>query len=222
MSKYQYLYESAQLEHFERQLLSGYITESRLVEMIENNELSQQQLAVVEELFGGLRNIGSALGRGVANAGRSVANTVGQAGRSVANTVGQAGRSAASAVGQAGRNVANVAGQAGQAVKQGAQQVGQNVKNMYQAGEAERASAKNRADAERLIGQLEQVLNNARQMDPQLARFLGNKPIDAVTVYQLKQFFKSVAGRAQNTATASRNTGFTGGVGQAMSQGFNQ
>lgn len=198
------------MEHFERQLLSGYITESRLVEMIENNELSQQQLAVVEELFGGLRNIGSALGRGVANAGRSVANTV-----------GQAGRSAASAVGQAGRNVANVAGQAGQAVKQGAQQVGQNVKNMYQAGEAERASAKNRADAERLIGQLEQVLNNARQMDPQLARFLGNKPIDAVTVYQLKQFFKSVAGRAQNTATASRNTGFTGGVGQAMRQGFN-
>lgn len=217
MSNYQYLYESAQMEHFERQLLSGYITESRLIEMIENNELSQQQLAVVEELFGGLRNIGSALGRGLANAGRGVANTVGQAGQAV----GQAGRNAASAVGQAGRNVANVAGQAGQAVKLGAQQVGQNVKNMYQAGEAERAAAKNRADAERLISQLEQVLNNARQMDPQLARFLGNKPIDAVTVYQLKQFFKSVAGRAQNTAAGTRNVGFTGGVGRAARQAFN-
>ena len=168
-------------------------------------------MAVVEELFGGLKNIGSAIGRGVANAGRGLANAA-----------GQAGRSAASAVGQAGRNVANVAGQAGQAVRQGAQQAGQNVKNMYQAGEAERASAKNRADAEKLIGQLEQVLNNARQMDPQLARFLGNKPIDAVTVYQLKQFFKSVAGRAQNTAANTRNTGFTGGVGQAARQAFNQ
>lgn len=198
------------MEHFERQLLSGHITESRLIEMIENNELSQQQLAVVEELFGGLRNIGSALGRGLANAGRGVANTV-----------GQAGRSAASAVGQAGRNVANTVGQAGQAVKQGAQQAGRNVKNMYQAGEAERAAAKNRADAERLISQLEQVLDNARQMDPQLARFLGNKPIDAVTVYQLKQFFKSVAGRAQNTAAGTRNVGFTGGVGQAARQAFN-
>ncbi len=206
------------MEHFERQLLSGYITESRLVEMIENNELSQEQLAVVEELFGGLRNIGSAIGRGVANAGRSAASAVGQAGQAV----GQAGRNAASAVGQAGRNVANVAGQAGQAVKQGAQQVGQNVKNMYQAGEAERAAAKNRADAEKLISQLDQVLSNARQMDPQLARFLGNKPIDAVTIYQLKQFFKSVSGRTQNTAANTRNAGFTGGVGQAMRQGFNQ
>ena len=217
MSKYQYLYESAQMEHFERQLLSGYITESRLVEMLENNELSQEQLAVVEELFGGLKNIGSAIGRGVANAGRGLASAAGSAGRGVANAAGNA----ASAVGQAGRNVANVAGQAGQAVKQGAQQVGQNVKNMYQAGEAERAAAKSRADAEKYINQLEQVLGNARQMDPQLARFLGNKSIDALTIYQLKQFFKSVSGRAQNTAAATRNTGFTGGVGQAARSAFN-
>lgn len=210
MSNYQYLYESAQLEHFERQLLSGHITESRLIEMIENNELSPQQLEIVQELFGGLRNIGSAIGRGVANVGRGVANAAGNAGRSAVNAVGNAGRSAANAVGQAG-----------QAVKQGAQQAGQNVKNMYQAGEAERATAKSRAEAEKLVSQLEQVLNSTRQLDPQLARFLGNKNIDALTIYQLKQFFKSVSNRATRNAAATRNAGFFNGVGDAARQAYN-
>jgi len=60
MNNYNYLYESAQLENFERQILSGYLTQTKLKTLIESNQLSEQQLAVVEELFPSLRNLKTA------------------------------------------------------------------------------------------------------------------------------------------------------------------
>jgi hypothetical protein len=47
-------------DNFERQILSGFLTESKLKEMITNNQLTENQLKVVEELFpslGGLKNV---------------------------------------------------------------------------------------------------------------------------------------------------------------------
>ena len=50
MRNYNYLYESSMQDNFERQILSGYLTEAKLKVMIENNQLTEQQLKVVEEL----------------------------------------------------------------------------------------------------------------------------------------------------------------------------
>lgn len=60
MRNYNYLYESSMQDNFERQILSGYLTEAKLKVMIENNQLTEQQLKVVEELvpaLGGLANV---------------------------------------------------------------------------------------------------------------------------------------------------------------------
>jgi hypothetical protein len=60
MNNYNYLYESAMQDNFERQILSGFLTEAKVKELIENNQLNEQQLKVVEELFpslGGLKNV---------------------------------------------------------------------------------------------------------------------------------------------------------------------
>ena len=60
MNNYNYLYESALQDNFERQILSGYLTEAKVKELIKNNQLNEQQMRVVEELFpslGGLKNV---------------------------------------------------------------------------------------------------------------------------------------------------------------------
>jgi hypothetical protein len=60
MNNYNYLYESAMQDNFERQILSGFLTEAKVKELIENNQLNEQQMKVVEELFpalGGLKNV---------------------------------------------------------------------------------------------------------------------------------------------------------------------
>ena len=66
MHNYNLIYESAQMEHFEKQILSGVLTKEKLETMLENGELSPAQLKVVEELapvLGGLRSLGkSAMG----------------------------------------------------------------------------------------------------------------------------------------------------------------
>lgn len=60
MNNYNYLYESAMQDNFERQILSGFLTEAKVKELIENNQLNEQQMKVVEELFpalSGLKNV---------------------------------------------------------------------------------------------------------------------------------------------------------------------
>jgi hypothetical protein len=128
MRNYSYIYESAQIENFERQILSGYLTEAKLIEMYENNELSDQQIKVVEELFGGLGNIGRAIGGGLRSAGQA-----------------------------AGQAVGNQARKVGNAATQGAKQIGQNVRDIYQSGEAQAAADKRVAQLNNQVKILEQL-----------------------------------------------------------------
>jgi hypothetical protein len=97
MRNYSYIYESAQIENFERQILSGYLTEAKLIEMYENNELSEKQIKVVEELFGGLGNL--------ARAGASGIKSGFQKGAEVAK---KGYNAAAAGAKQAGQNIANM------------------------------------------------------------------------------------------------------------------
>lgn len=95
MRNYSYIYESAQNENFERQILSGHLTETKLIEMYENNELSDQQIKVVQELFGGLSNIGRAVGSGLKSAGQAVGQKVGQVGNAAVAGAKQVGQNVA-------------------------------------------------------------------------------------------------------------------------------
>ena len=185
MRNYSYIYESAQIENFERQILSGHLTESKLIEMYENNELSEHQIKVVQELFGGLGNIGRAIGSGLKSAGQAVGQKVGQVG------------SAAAA---------------------GAKQVGQNVSNMYKTGEQERLSNQQVQTLANLLTQIQKVISTVQTVNPQLAKFIGSDPKLSNLVYQVNQIAKTSA----NKATGARQQGFTGGVGGAMQQGYNQ
>lgn len=190
MSNYSYIYESANLEGFERQILSGYLTQEKLVEMMENNQLSESELKVVEELFGGLRNLGRAAGNAVGNAGRAVGNAVNTGAQKVANT--------------------------GKAVAAGAKQVGQNVGNMYRAGEAERVAQQQVQTLAKLLNQVQAVIAQVQQTNPQLARFIGKDPRLSNLAYQVGQAAKA----ATNQANAARSQGFTGGVGQAANNAY--
>lgn len=68
---YQNIYEQADIESFERQILSGYVTRQTVQELVENNQLNEAQLKVVEELFpsmGGLKNVAKGAVSGIRNA----------------------------------------------------------------------------------------------------------------------------------------------------------
>ena len=71
MRNYSYIYESAMQDNFERQILSGYLTEEKVKELVENNQLNEDQMKVVEELFpalGGLKNVAKGAMSGIKGA----------------------------------------------------------------------------------------------------------------------------------------------------------
>lgn len=71
-NKYNLLYENAQLEHFERSILSGYLTEKTLAEMIDKNELSAQQRLIAEGFYDRLKARGAGLVRGAKAMGGNI------------------------------------------------------------------------------------------------------------------------------------------------------
>lgn len=75
MHNYSYIYESAQLENFERQILSGHLTEAKLIEMYESNQLSEQQIQIAEGIFGGLGNLARTAGSAIGGAATGAYNT---------------------------------------------------------------------------------------------------------------------------------------------------
>ena len=102
MRNYSYIYESAQIENFEKQILSGYLTEAKLIEMYENNELSEQQIAVAEGLFDRLRARGSQAVGAVKGGMQQLKGGVQQA---AGNVVQKAGDYAARGVEAIGGNI---------------------------------------------------------------------------------------------------------------------
>lgn len=187
MRNYSYIYESAQIENFERQILSGHLTEAKLIEMYENNELSEHQIKVVQELFGGLGNIGRAVGSGLKSAGQAVGQKVGQLGN---------------------------------AAVAGANQVKDNVANMYKTGEAAAAAQQRVAQLNKQLEVLERLFQQHVAASPN-SSFRG-KNLNNITLGQLKAGLNLASNMKQGSANMARQQGFTGGVGGAMAQGYNQ
>lgn len=80
-NNYSVIYEQSQYENFERQILSGYITESKIEEMYENGELDARQVAIAEGLFDKFK----ARLSGAASGAKAAASNIGQIGRAAGN-----------------------------------------------------------------------------------------------------------------------------------------
>lgn len=64
------IYEQAQLEQFENAIIQGHLSKDQIQFMIENNQLSDKQLEIVQELapvIGGLKNLASKAYSGAQN-----------------------------------------------------------------------------------------------------------------------------------------------------------
>ena len=94
-NNYSYIYENAQHEHFERSIMSGYLTESKLLDMIHNNELSETQIAIAEGFYDRLKARGSQALGAVKGLGQQVA---GGAKQFAGNAVQRAGNALAKGV----------------------------------------------------------------------------------------------------------------------------
>jgi uncharacterized phage infection (PIP) family protein YhgE len=175
--------------------------------VIEN--ASPAELEVLEELFGGIKNIARGAKEGAQRAGQAV----GKAARGAGQAVGQAARGAGQAVGQAARGGV-------EAVKAGAQQVGQNVKDMYQSGEDEAAAGKRKKQLQDHLTQLEQLFTQHIEASPS-SRLKGQN-LNDLTLGQLKQALAGTAGVKERKATAARDKGVFGGAGGAAKAGYQQ
>lgn len=74
-----HIYEQEQLQHFYNQIVSGRISKSQLEHLLENNQLTEGQLRVIEELspiIGGLKNVGSAIGQTAKNVASGAGNAI--------------------------------------------------------------------------------------------------------------------------------------------------
>lgn len=74
-----YIYEQAQLEKFEREILSGFLTESKLMEMYDKGELSEAEIAIAEGFFDRLKARGAQALGAVRGLGQRVAGGVNRA-----------------------------------------------------------------------------------------------------------------------------------------------
>ena len=107
---------------------------------------------------------------------------------------------------------------AGKAVAAGAKQVAGNVKDMYQTGEAEAAAGKRKKQLLDHIGQLEQLFTQHIEASPHSR--LAGQDVKNLTLAKLKQALTQKEVDTGKKATASRDKGFTGGVGDAAKAGY--
>jgi hypothetical protein len=168
-----------------------YMTESEL----EHTE------EVIEELFGGLKALGGAVGGSLKRAGSAAWDKA---------------KGAYDKVDKFGNNVGKAVDGA---VSRGAGQLGRNVSNIYRTGEDESNAKKRLTRADNAIGDLIQALEELQDANPDIAANLGDNfmklPLSQIR-NALKRGHKSKAG----TAGKMRKRGFTGGVGDSIKQGW--
>ena len=161
------------------------------------------ELEVVEEFVGGLKNIGKAVGGAAKRAGQAAAG---------------AGKAAAAKAKEVAAGAGDAVRGAGKAVAAGAKQVAGNVKDMYQTGEAEAAAGKRKKQLLDHIGQLEQLFTQHIEASPHSR--LAGQDVKNLTLAKLKQALTQKEVDTGKKATASRDKGFTGGVGDAAKAGY--
>ena len=183
----QILAEAYQASHLKQHLPN--LTIEQLHVVIEN--ASPTELDVIEELFGGLRNIAKSAKEGIQAAGQ--------------------------AVGQAARDAGDIAKSGVDAAKAGAGQIKDNAKGMYKAGEDEAAAEKRKSQLINHVAQLEELLAAHIASSPRSGL---PKNISNITISQLNRALSATAAAKTKAASAARSGGFLGGAGAAMQKEY--
>jgi hypothetical protein len=92
------------------------------------------------------------------------------------------------------------------------------IKQMYQSGEDDAAAGKRKKQLQDHLGQLEQLF--AQHIEASPSSRLKGKNLNELTLGQLKQALAGTKGVKERKATAAREQGFTGGVGDAAKAGY--
>jgi hypothetical protein len=157
---------------------------------------------VINELFGGLRNVFSG----------------------VKNTAAAAGGAIKNAAVNAGGAIKNAAVNAGSAVAAGAKQLGSNVANMYNTGQQQAAATQQQKQAKDSVDKLIGILDKLKN-DPSFKQFStrsGNtKDLQLLTLKQIQAILTQAVGQATQSAQGAAQQGIFGGVGQAAAQAYN-
>ena len=166
---------------------------------------------VINELFGGLRNVFS-----------GVKNTAAAAGGAIKNAAVNAG----GAIKTAGGAIKNAAVNAGQAVAAGAKQVGSNVANMYNTGQQQAAATQQQKQAKDSVDKLIGIIDKLKT-DPtfqQLVKYTRGgqvKDPQSLTLKEIQSILAQSVGQATQSAQGAANTGLFGGVKQAAGRAYN-
>lgn len=150
-------------------MIENRMTESELEYMVESLESLNEALG---GLFGGLKNIGSAIGQGAKRVGQA-------AGTSLANKAAQAGSAIAGA---------------GSAAKQAAQAGAGRIADVYKSGAEASQRAKLQAQAQKLIDQLKALYVQSGQDEGTF----GNQTLaDLITLFDASAYAQNAADKAK-------------------------
>jgi chorismate mutase len=179
---------------------------SRL-ELMSETELDTTD-EVIEELWGGLKALGSGIGKGIGSAAKGLGN----AAKNVGSAAWNKGKGAMKKMDQFGDALDN-------SIASGAKQFGKNVSNIYKSGEEKSKAEKRKQRTEQAIEDLIAMLGELQEANPDIAANLGQNFMKlslAEIKNAIKRGYKSKAG----TAGKMSKKGYFGGVKDSIKKGW--
>jgi hypothetical protein len=143
----------------------------------------QTEEELYNELWGGLRQLGGALGQGAMGLARQGAGAVGGAMQRGAQAVGNAASAVGNKVGQAASAVGDRVGQAASAAQQGLQKAGQWAGDQYQSGE--------------MIGQMQKAQKQVTDLKSSLEQMGFQSPMVQRSIDLIMRELQSAVGSVQ-------------------------
>ena len=223
--------------------LEFYSTQQNLIEskkalyqipisQLSEYNISYSDLAILQETWSGLRALASAAKSGIKQTGQNLASAA-------KSGIKQTGQNLASAAGKGLAQAKQVGGQVYRGAKAAGQQLSQNVSDIYKTGEEEKSASKQiystKQSAEELQVELEQIkayfntlVKEIKANYPNISKRLVEDPskltigsIEKTLLAAIKADEKSYT-TAKAKATAAKQKGFFGGVGQSFKKGYSQ
>jgi hypothetical protein len=193
-------------EAYSAQLLmesAPYMTIAEIQRKLPTMTIAEAQL--IEELFG-------KLGQKIGQVGAGLGNLAGAAGRGLKS----AGQAVGSAVGGAVDKGMQAAAGVGSGIASAAGQVGKNVQDMYKTGEVSKQTEDAVANASKAAMDLIDLVQQAQQNGLVKAQ----KEVTDMSLAEIMQELETAKTSASTFQNAANKTGYTGGVGAAFKQGF--
>jgi predicted RNase H-like HicB family nuclease len=194
----QLLVEAYQLtllkESFPMMTPSQALNNLELMSESEHEYVCQVSERIINEFFGGLKNIGKGISNAVKSGGQAINNAV-------SGQVQKAG---------------NFAQNVGNGVKEVGKNFVDNTKDMYQTGKVDQETGKSIERARTATQQLIDLITKAQQD----GLIKAQKPISDMTLSEIIDRLEIAKQSSSKFANLSTDRGFTGGSGKAFSKGF--